>query len=269
MANIYAIGQEAADIGGISLSTLGVAANSFVRKYELVATGKYTSSSLTSYANNEYVKLSDISLGNIPVTGIRLNKTSLSLNEGGADYLIATLIPSNASNQNTRWDVSTPGVISLSLGGNDKQVHATRQGSTNVVVTTDDGGYTATCNVTVIHIPIPVTVKAILNTDVRDKGTIQVDGSTPVNTEFSTVVEEGDSVMFKCNVTSSIAIFDGWYRGSSLINSSATFTMAISSDTTLTARIKYFNVVAEDMAFESEGGSKNSSVISNTNWVVK
>ena len=80
----------------------------------------------------------------IAVTGVKLDKTTLTLNAGDSTQLTATVSPSNATNKSVTWSASNSNV-SVSGG----KVTAKTAGSAIVTVTTADGGYTAQCNVTV------------------------------------------------------------------------------------------------------------------------
>ena len=80
------------------------------------------------------------------VTGVTLDKTSLTLNEGDDPVtLTATVTPSNATNKGVTWSVAPEGVVTVA----DGVVTAVAPGTATVTVTTDDGGKTATCAVTV------------------------------------------------------------------------------------------------------------------------
>jgi formylglycine-generating enzyme required for sulfatase activity len=78
------------------------------------------------------------------VTGITLNKASTTLAPGRSEQLIATVIPSGADNQNVSWSSSNSSIATVSTGG---LITAVEVGSTTITVTTDDGGFTATCDV--------------------------------------------------------------------------------------------------------------------------
>ena len=80
----------------------------------------------------------------IAVTGVKLDRTTLTLNAGESAQLTATLSPNNATNKNVTWS-SNNSNVSVSGG----KVTAKTAGSAIVTVTTADGGYTAQCNVTV------------------------------------------------------------------------------------------------------------------------
>ena len=80
-----------------------------------------------------------------PVTGVTLDPTSLSLFTGDTATLTATVQPSNATNQNVTWQSDNANVATVEGG----TVTAVGAGETDITVTTEDGGKTATCHVTV------------------------------------------------------------------------------------------------------------------------
>lgn len=82
----------------------------------------------------------------VSVTGVTLNTNALSLNVGGEGTLTATVTPSNATNKAVTWSSSNTSVATVSSTG---KVTAVAAGSATITVTTSDGGYTATCSVTV------------------------------------------------------------------------------------------------------------------------
>jgi len=81
----------------------------------------------------------------LPVTGVTLNKSSLSLKIGDKETLMATVQPSDATDQGVIWTSSNPNVATAT-GGN---VIAKAIGTTTITVTTVDGNFNATCTVTV------------------------------------------------------------------------------------------------------------------------
>ena len=88
----------------------------------------------------------------VAVTGVSLNKTTMSLVIGGTEQLTATVSPSNATNKNVSWSSSNTSVATVDSNGN---VSAIKVGTAIIKVTTEDCGKTATCSVTVN--PIAVT----------------------------------------------------------------------------------------------------------------
>lgn len=91
----------------------------------------------------------------IPVTGITINTSSLTLVEGETSDLIATISPKNADNQTVIWSTSDGSVASVSNG----KVTAIKAGLATITATSDDGGITSTCVVTVI--PKNISVKEV------------------------------------------------------------------------------------------------------------
>jgi len=83
----------------------------------------------------------------VPPTGISLNKSATALSPGKSDALVATLQPSNATNQNIAWSSSDNSIATVSASG---VVTGVGLGTVDVIVTTQDGNYTAKCAVTVL-----------------------------------------------------------------------------------------------------------------------
>ncbi|MPM07590.1 hypothetical protein SDC9_53896 [bioreactor metagenome] len=90
----------------------------------------------------------------VPVTGVSLDKTALSLTVGETSQLIATVTPSNASGKHVTWESSNASVAEVDITG---QVSAVSPGSARITVTTVDGGLTAYCEVSVRTSVVPVT----------------------------------------------------------------------------------------------------------------
>ena len=82
-----------------------------------------------------------------PVTGVSLDRTSVELSEGDEIFLNATIYPADATNQNLSWSSTDPSVASVS----DGVVTANSSGTALITVTTEDGGMTASCEITVIN----------------------------------------------------------------------------------------------------------------------
>ena len=87
--------------------------------------------------------------GNVSVTGVTLNKTTLKLGKGTSETLTATIAPTNATNKKVTWTSSDPAVATVDASG---KVTGVAKGTATITVTTEDGGYTATCAVEVADI---------------------------------------------------------------------------------------------------------------------
>lgn len=82
----------------------------------------------------------------VAVTGVSLNKTSLSMNIGDTQTLTATVTPSNAANKNVSWSTSNSAVATVSETG---FITAIASGTAMITCTTVSGNYSASCSVTV------------------------------------------------------------------------------------------------------------------------
>ena len=89
---------------------------------------------------------------NIPVTGVSINMSSLSLKVGESATLTTTIAPANATNKGVTWSTSMSSVATVTSDG---VVTAKAAGTAVITAKTDDGGKTATCNVTVTYTPDP------------------------------------------------------------------------------------------------------------------
>ena len=81
----------------------------------------------------------------IAVTSVTLDSTSMSLEEGDSQTLTATISPSNAENKTVLWTSSNSSVAFVK----DGLVTAIKPGKASITAKSDDGGKTATCEVTV------------------------------------------------------------------------------------------------------------------------
>ena len=127
----------------------------------------------------------------VAVTGVSLNKTSLTITEGGSETLTATVSPGDATNKAVNW-TSTDATVA-SVDGNGK-VTAVKPGKASVIVSTADGGKTATCSVTVEAKTIPVTgvkldkdtAELVEGEDITLTATISPEDATEKTVEWST-----------------------------------------------------------------------------------
>ena len=82
----------------------------------------------------------------IPVESVSIDKNELELIIGNTATLSATVLPDNATNKNVSWTSSNESVATISSTG---EVKGVAKGNAVITVTTEDGGKTAACNVTV------------------------------------------------------------------------------------------------------------------------
>ena len=89
----------------------------------------------------------------IAVTAVLLNKSATTIVAGNTEMLTAVIAPDDATNKSVNWTSSNTAVATVAGG----VVTAVSAGSATIIVTTVDGGETATCNVTVTAAPVSVT----------------------------------------------------------------------------------------------------------------
>ena len=88
----------------------------------------------------------------VPVTGITLDKNTMTISEGETQALMATVLPDNAYNKEVVWSSSNQAVATVT---GDGKVTGVSAGSAVITATTSDGNKKATCRITVIK-PIPI-----------------------------------------------------------------------------------------------------------------
>lgn len=162
----------------------------------------------------------------IHVTGVTLNKNSMSLNSGSSETLVATVSPSNADDKSVTWSSNNTSVATVNSSG---LVSAVTSGSATITVTTTDGGYTAQCSVSV-SVPIPASPKFILT--LSDASTVSAEcdstssitqaeisayTSTTVSAEIGECVTSIDDFAFyeytsltSCTLGDSVTSIGGW-----------------------------------------------------------
>ena len=90
-----------------------------------------------------------ITVNNVPVTGVSLNKATASLSLGKTLQLSPTISPTNATNKDVTYSSSNSSIAKVSTSG---VVTPAAVGSCTITVTTVDGGFTDTCVVTVTSV---------------------------------------------------------------------------------------------------------------------
>src|SRR5665648_758082 len=90
----------------------------------------------------------------VAVTGVTLDQASMTLTVGEATgTLVATVAPATATNKSVTWSSSAPEVATVV----DGVVTPITESTTTITVTTVDGGFAATCELTVALAGVAVT----------------------------------------------------------------------------------------------------------------
>ncbi len=109
------------------------------------ATPTYDPWNTSTFAYGSYNAPQGPISGVVSVTGITLTPSSVALNVGSIQTITANITPSNATNKTVTWTSNNTSVATVVNG----VVTANAIGTAIITATTQDGGKTATCNVTV------------------------------------------------------------------------------------------------------------------------
>ncbi|MDR2561751.1 MAG: Ig domain-containing protein [Holophagales bacterium] len=141
----------------------------------------------------------------VSVTGVTLNKSASSISVGGIETLVATVLPANATNKIVTWSSSNTSVATVSNG----TVTGVAAGSATISATTQDGGKTATCSVTVTSVPVPVTGVSLNKTSTS----IAVGSSDTLTATVTPADATNKSVTWSSNNTSVATVSNGIVTG--------------------------------------------------------
>lgn len=117
----------------------------------------------------------------VVATGVSLDKTSIQINEGETNTLVATIAPTDTTDKTLTWESSDTSIATVANG----TVTAVKAGTATITVTTANEK-TATCEVIVIANGISFKTLGVEGTNVYGK----VSNST---TTFSFITEVGTS----------------------------------------------------------------------------
>ena len=124
----------------------------------------------------------------VPVTGVSLNASNISLEAGSGTTLTATVVPTNATNKNVTWSSSDTSVATVDSNG---YVTGVAEGSATITVVTVSGSYKAACTVEVSK--SEETGEAYISIIRNDTGETIEDGS-------SLTLETKEKLMFTTSV---------------------------------------------------------------------
>ncbi len=128
-----------------------------------------------------------------PVTGITLSQNSAEISVDGSLQLIATVLPDNSSNKNVTWSSSDLSVAMVSGNG---IVYGIKAGQATIMATTEDGGFSALCKISVKDGFIPISEIALNQTSIDGNigDTFQLTASIlPENASNKTLIWQSDN----------------------------------------------------------------------------
>jgi len=134
----------------------------------------------------------------VNVTGVILDKSTITLPIGGSDTLTETVLPANATNKNVTWRSDSQFVASVVNG----VVMAHTPGTATITVETQDGRFTADCFVTVT---VPVTGVRVSPTSLE----LAIGGSDVLLATIEPFNATNDSVTWISSNTSVVTVTSG------------------------------------------------------------
>ena len=127
------------------------------------ADGLQPSNTYVTITYAEQTATQNITVTDVAVKGVALNKTSTTIATGGTETLTLTFTPANATNKAVTWSSSDETVATVV----DGKVTAVKSGTATITVTTTEGGFKAICTVTVIaakgSVENPYTVAEVID----------------------------------------------------------------------------------------------------------
>lgn len=101
---------------------------------------------ITAKTSNLISDVCNIKVNPIKASSISLNKIALSIEISDKETIVANLLPANTTNRKIFWSSSNTNIASVAENG---EVTGLDLGSTIITAKSDDGGFTAICNVEV------------------------------------------------------------------------------------------------------------------------
>lgn len=147
----------------------------------------------------------------VAVTGIALNKTSVSLSVGEEFTLMPTITPDNATNKDVEWKSDNEAVASVSSEG---VVKALRAGKANITATTVDQAKTAACAVEVNEGMGAVTGEAshISCCNAQLSGKVNLPQTTSTDLNFGVLYSTSSGVLLGSAILLQAKQFDAEYN---------------------------------------------------------
>jgi len=177
----------------------------------------------------------------IAVTGVTLDKATVTLVEQETVTLKATVKPEKAPNKAVTWSSNKPDVAAVDKDG---KVTAHKAGEATITVTTTDGGKTASCKVTVTAKAPPTPTYVISFSVDGTGGTLKAKADGVTETDKSPIsVEKDKTVTFTARANSDYVV-DKWtisgssFESGSGTDGSTTAKVKVTADTTVNVTFK-------------------------------
>jgi len=184
----------------------------------------------------------------VPVESIRLDRSAVTLEEGGQTMLIAYVSPSDATDQSVTWSSSAPTIASVDAQG---QVTALVEGT--AVITAKAGEKSATCEVTVAKKVIPVSSITLDNTSL-----VMIKGETATLMATVSPADATDKTVTWSSSDATIASVDQSGKVTALKGGSATITAKagdVSATCEVSITVPVQSITLDKTSLELTGGA--------------
>ena len=185
----------------------------------------------------------------VAVTGIELNKGELSLKVDGSKKLVATVMPTNATNKQVTWASDKPTVAAVSQDGT---VTAKEEGTAQITVKTVNGGKTARCKITVTAKDPTPTAEFTVEMTYGTHGTISANPAIPASGKIA----KDTSITFTAKADTGFSVDIWTITGGEILDGTGT-------EGSLTAKVKItanttvkvsFKKISYKVIFDAKGG---------------
>ena len=109
------------------------------------------------------------------VTGLDLSHSTRTIYLGQTVTMTATVLPSDASDKSVTWTSSNSDIVSVTQNGS---VTANAMGEAEITATSNDGGFSKTCKVTVVEPLVPATSLTLtpktMSLNIGDSGALEL-----------------------------------------------------------------------------------------------
>ena len=140
-----------------------------------ITTHKLGTVTIIAYINGYTSTCTVTVIDKIELEKITINKSELTIKEKSSETLKITYTPNNATNKKITWKSSDESIATVDENG---KINAKKPGNVAIIAVSKDGGYVATCKVTVEALSKKVTSisldKKELNIVTGEKSTLKV-----------------------------------------------------------------------------------------------
>lgn len=195
---------------------------------------------------------------NVKVESVSINKHATTIVKGSTETLMATVLPSNATNKLVIWTSDNTDIATV----NEGVVTGVNGGECNITVTTNDGNKKDTCNVTVSSTPISVDSIALNKTTSE----LTVNDTEQLTVVFTPLNATNQNVVWSSSEDSIATVANGLVTAKTVGNVKITATSldgnkTASCDYTVVAQPSDYVTRGLDFDFRAKDGSGSQTTI--------